>query len=208
MLKTSAEYRKDARMALRGHWGIAIVVTLLWTLIYTAISASIILALILGGALMVGLARAFIRLYRYGDMHVEDMFYGFYNGRFTNTISMYLQIILYTFLWSLLFVIPGIIAAYRYSMAHYILMDHPEMTGSEAIEASKALMTGRKWKLFCLQFSFIGFTSGSPPMRPWPRLPSTTPSPTRSAGWIERRQPVKIPTITRMIPDFDRDFTL
>ena len=144
-------------MALRGHWGIAIVVTLLWTLIYTAISASIILALILGGALMVGLARAFIRLYRYGDMHVEDMFYGFYNGRFTNTISMYLQIILYTFLWSLLFVIPGIIAAYRYSMAHYILMDHPEMTGSEAIEASKALMTGRKWKLFCLQFSFIGW---------------------------------------------------
>ena len=42
-------------------------------------------------------------------------------------------------------------------MAPYILMDHPEMTGGEAITASKNLMKGKKWKLFCLEFSFIGW---------------------------------------------------
>ena len=55
------------------------------------------------------------------------------------------------------FVIPGIIAVYKYSMAPYILMDHPEMTGGEAITASKNLMKGKKWKLFCVEFSFIGW---------------------------------------------------
>ena len=64
---------------------------------------------------------------------------------------------LFTFLWSLLFVIPGIIASYRYAMAAYILAEHPDMTASEAINASKQMMVGNKWRLFCLEFSFIGW---------------------------------------------------
>ena len=62
--------------------------------------------------------------------------------------------------WSLLFVIPGIVAAYRYSMATYIMAENPGMQATEAIERSKALMDGRKGDLFCLDLSFIGWAAG------------------------------------------------
>ena len=64
---------------------------------------------------------------------------------------------LIVFAWSLLLVVPGIIAAYRYAMADYILYRHPEMGVMEALDASKARMQGRKWRLFCLQISFFGW---------------------------------------------------
>ena len=64
---------------------------------------------------------------------------------------------IYVFLWSLLFVIPGIIATYRYAMASYILAEHPELPVNEAITRSKEMMQGNKFRLFCLIFSFIGW---------------------------------------------------
>lgn len=64
---------------------------------------------------------------------------------------------LYVFLWSLLLVIPGIVASYSYAMTRYILAEHPELTASEAIEQSKQMMSGNRFRLFCLQFSFIGW---------------------------------------------------
>lgn len=64
---------------------------------------------------------------------------------------------LYVVLWTLLFIIPGIIASYRYAMTSYILAENPEMSASEAIDRSKELMAGNKWRLFCLQLSFIGW---------------------------------------------------
>ena len=63
----------------------------------------------------------------------------------------------FIFLWSMLFVIPGIIAAYRYSMATYIMAENPTIAPTEAIERSKALMDGRKGDLFCLDLSFFGW---------------------------------------------------
>ena len=64
---------------------------------------------------------------------------------------------LYTFLWMLLLVIPGIIAAFNYAMVPYVLAENPELTASEALARSKALMCGNRWRLFCLGFSFIGW---------------------------------------------------
>ena len=64
---------------------------------------------------------------------------------------------LYTFLWMLLLVIPGIIAAFNYAMVPYVLAENPELTASEALARSKALMRGNRWRLFCLGFSFIGW---------------------------------------------------
>lgn len=64
---------------------------------------------------------------------------------------------LYVFLWSLLFIIPGIVAGYSYAMTSYILAEHPELTASEAISQSKQMMSGNRFRLFCLQFSFIGW---------------------------------------------------
>jgi uncharacterized membrane protein len=64
---------------------------------------------------------------------------------------------LFIFLWSLLLIIPGIIAAYRYRMATYLLIDHPEMSPLECIRASKQMMAGHKGELFVLDLSFIGW---------------------------------------------------
>lgn len=64
---------------------------------------------------------------------------------------------IYIMLWSLLLVIPGIIASYRYSMAMYIMLDNPEFSASECIRRSKEMMDGKKLDLFVLQLSFIGW---------------------------------------------------
>lgn len=60
-------------------------------------------------------------------------------------------------LWSMLFVVPGIVAAYRYRMAIYLLIDHPEMSPMQCIRESKRMMQGRKGELFMLDLSFIGW---------------------------------------------------
>lgn len=64
---------------------------------------------------------------------------------------------LYIFLWSLLFIIPGIIATYRYSMTSFILAENPDLSPDEAVAESKRIMQGNKWRLFCLNLSFIGW---------------------------------------------------
>ena len=64
---------------------------------------------------------------------------------------------IFIFLWSLLFIIPGIVAAYRYRMATYLLIDHPEMSPLDCIRASKEMMRGHKGELFVLDLSFIGW---------------------------------------------------
>ncbi len=63
--------------------------------------------------------------------------------------------VLFLFLWSLLLVIPGIIAAYRYSFAVYVMIDHPEMSAMDCLRESKRLTTGYKRQLFLLDLSFI-----------------------------------------------------
>ena len=64
---------------------------------------------------------------------------------------------LYIFLWSLLFVVPGIIKTYEYRMVDYILSENPEMNYSEALALSSKMMKGNKWKAFVLDLSFIGW---------------------------------------------------
>lgn len=76
---------------------------------------------------------------------------------FGRALGLRLMTGILTGLWSLLFVIPGIVAAYRYALAPYLMAEHPEMGVMEAISQSKALMRGNKWRLFCLQLSFTGW---------------------------------------------------
>ena len=64
---------------------------------------------------------------------------------------------LFIFLWSLLFVIPGLIKSYAYSMSFYLMADDENLGGNDAITKSKELMKGHKWDLFVLQLSFIGW---------------------------------------------------
>ena len=60
-------------------------------------------------------------------------------------------------MWTLLFVIPGIVKYYSYAMAPYIMIENPDMSASDVISESRRLMDGHKWELFVLDLSFIGW---------------------------------------------------
>ena len=76
-------------------------------------------------------------------------------GMFPRVLFLIILQIVFIFLWSLLLVIPGIIAAYRYSFAVYVMIDHPEMSAMDCLRESKRLTTGYKRQLFLLDLSFI-----------------------------------------------------
>lgn len=84
-----------------------------------------------------------------------NIFDGF--GIFLRALWLSILVGIFTFLWSLLFIIPGIIAAYKYRQAMYLLIDNPDMSVMECIRASKQMMKGHKWELFVLDLSFIGW---------------------------------------------------
>ena len=76
-------------------------------------------------------------------------------GMFPRVLFLIVLQIVFIFLWSLLFIIPGIIAAYRYSFAVYVMIDHPEMSAMDCLRESKRLTDGYKGQLFLLDLSFI-----------------------------------------------------
>ncbi len=86
---------------------------------------------------------------------VETLFSCF--QQFWRFLLVHLLMNLFITLWSLLFVIPGIIAAFSYSQTIYIMLDNPKISPLEAISASKQLMRGHKFEYFVLQLSFLGW---------------------------------------------------
>lgn len=113
------------------------------------------LAFILGGTLELGYCQFLLKQHDKQDPEFNDLFSQFH--RFGTGFAQQFLRGLYIFLWSLLLVVPGIVAAYRYAMTPYILTDHPELTTSEAIERSKRMMDGHKGELFVLDLTFIGW---------------------------------------------------
>ena len=106
-----------------------------------------------------GLSNSLKLFVRDSDMQtIPNMFkMGFSGGRYwRNVLGMFL-VGLFTFLWALLFIIPGIIKSYAYAMTPYILVDNPELSPNEARLKSIEIMRGHKWKYFGLQLSFIGW---------------------------------------------------
>ena len=120
--------------------------------------AAIVMAVVyfvLGSIISVGYARFNLDLVDRGEPGFETLF-GYFSYWKTTAIARLLQSV-YILLWSLLFIIPGIIATYSYAMTEFILAENPDLTASEAIARSKEMMSGNRWRLFCLQFSFIGW---------------------------------------------------
>ncbi len=112
-------------------------------------------AFLLGGALQLGYAGFLLKQHDGQPCEFNDLFSQFH--RFGQGFLQKFLRSLYTLLWSLLLVIPGIIADLRYAMTPYILAEYPELSAGEAIHRSKALMEGHKWELFVLRLTFIGW---------------------------------------------------
>lgn len=111
---------------------------------------------LLGGVLQLGYARFLLRQHDGKPTEFNDLFSQF--DRFGTGFAQHFLRSLYTLLWSLLLIVPGIIAALNYAMTPFILEEHPELTASEAIRRSKELMRGHKTDLFILELTFIGWS--------------------------------------------------
>ena len=114
-------------------------------------------SLILIGPLAYGVARITTQLVcGKNNIDISDLFKGFTED-LTNTLILGLLQALFTALWSLLFIVPGIVKAYSYSMASYIQQDQPNKDWKFCLNESISWMEGHKWQLFCLDLSFIGW---------------------------------------------------
>jgi len=111
--------------------------------------------LIAAGPFALGFAGFFLKRIRGEQIAVENIFDGF--TRFFPSFLVMFFTGLFTVLWSLLLIVPGIIKAFGYSMAFYIMYDNPEIKPLEALKKSQIMMKGYKMKLFLLELSFIGW---------------------------------------------------
>ena len=159
---SNREIRARARQDLGGNifdskWMMALLASVIVSLIIGACTVIPFGALVVGGPLSIGLIGYFMRLMRKDeDPAIEQVFDGFIND-FLQSFLIYLMTGIFTFLWTLLFIIPGIVKAYAYSMAYYVKRDNPTYDWKQCLDESQRIMKGNKWKLFCLQFSFIGW---------------------------------------------------
>lgn len=88
---------------------------------------------------------------------LDSLIFIYKSGQLKNTIFTMFMKGLFQFLWSLLFIIPGIIKSYEYRMIPYILSENPEISRERAFEISKKMMKGNKWNAFVLDLSFLGW---------------------------------------------------
>lgn len=112
-------------------------------------------AFLIGGVLEMGYADFLLKQHDGKETEFKDLFSKF--DWFGTGFAQHFLRGLYTTLWSLLFIIPGIIKGYAYAMTPFILAEHPELSASRAIELSEQMMDGHKAELFVLELTFIGW---------------------------------------------------
>ncbi len=155
-----------AKQMISGNMGMLIVCLVIVTAL-SSISCTIpivggVLTACVAGPLALGNAYVYLNLAVRIAPNLNILFLGF--QRFVDSLVLWLLISVFTFLWSLLFVVPGIIKWISYSQAFYVLAEHPEMSGKEALDESIVIMDGHKMDYFVLMLSFI----------PWMLLGSIT----------------------------------
>ena len=184
-MTSNKELMEQARMALSGIWGGAILGNVLYLILvmsfYLFVGASVffvaavstlssgsmaaaapamesfsnLVELLVSGAFTVGFMAFFLGIAQEGEAQLDLLFVGF--RRFWKSFGVYFLSTIFVLLWSLLLIIPGIIASFRYAMAYFIIADDEDCGALEAIRRSKEMMKGNKWKLFCLHWRFFGW---------------------------------------------------
>ena len=165
-MKTNQDYKNAALAALKGHWGPAVLFSLVFFCIATVASffepttASILqLAITICVVLPLGVGayNAFRNLlFGQSDDFIAGAFRIGFNNWSRNVGGMLLMTI-YTVLWTLCLIVPGIIKSFSYALTPFILNEEPELSADEAIELSMKMMDGHKMELFLLYLSFIGW---------------------------------------------------
>ncbi len=161
-MNNNSTIRGFARESLTGNWLNVILASLIFSGVSSVVSSAYGAVFLIMGALLFGLYLYYLTIVRekIGDFNLLFKAFSFSGknlGLFGKTLGVYLLMNLYIFLWTLLLIVPGIIAAYSYRMVFYLMIDDPDIGVSEALRQSKKIMYGYKSKLFCLDLSFIGW---------------------------------------------------
>ena len=153
-----SECKEIAKNILKDQWIVGFVVVLIQGLItgaLTTVSGGI-GTFLLSSSIAIAGYNVFINGYAGKKYEVNDMLNGA-TDELTNRICLSVLKNLYIMLWSILFIIPGIIKSFSYFLTEFISRKNPKMTATECIDESRKIMDGHKWELFKFQLSFIGW---------------------------------------------------
>ncbi len=157
-----SEIRSEARSTMQGMWGTCVPIWLIYLLItmvpgfvIKSYPVQFVISILIGGPLSYSIARIFLRIYHHEPVDIGQLFEGF--SYFTRTFIANALIMVYVVLWSLLLIIPGIIAALGYSMTFFIMAEDSNIAPADAMRKSKAMMMGHKNELCLLGLSFLGW---------------------------------------------------
>lgn len=159
-MKTNSEIRQDAKVAMSGNWGDGIV----FTIVYGVISgcAGALQAIVPAASLIFvvlplgfGVILAYLRFTREGALNIKNMFDVFSSTYYWKSIAVGLLTGIYTLLWSLLLIVPGIIKAMSYALAQYVMADNPSLSAEQAICQSMKMMEGHKMDLFLMVLGYV-----------------------------------------------------
>ncbi|NLN80823.1 MAG: DUF975 family protein [Erysipelotrichia bacterium] len=151
------DYHRIADEKLTGKGNLSALVYLIYSLIIGALSSMAgVGLLLLGGPVHLGLANYIYDVYHGENVDVVTLFKPF-NKDILKSIILGAVSAIYIALWSLLFVIPGIIKMYSYSMIYFIQLENLDMHYEEVITKSRKIMKGNKGRLFCIHLSYIGW---------------------------------------------------
>ena len=152
-----SELKNLAKEQIKGKIFTIFLMSLLVIFIAVACNAILVIGNIayalIGPGLTIGFIMAYISISKGEEISVESLFKGL--NIFAKAFWLNILIGFFTFLWTLLLWIPGVIKSLSYSAAPWILAENPELTASEALNKSKRVMNGYKWDLFILELSFI-----------------------------------------------------
>jgi len=152
--------KEQAKQQIKGNIGVLFVITLIVAAVsglpnLIPVVGTVAMIFVVTPAFSIATVIIYLKLTQGVKPEIAELFAHF--NKFWGAFKVTFFVGLFTGLWSLLFVIPGIVKAFSYSMAMYILAENPEIGALEAINRSKAMMNGHKMELFVLELSFIGW---------------------------------------------------
>ena len=147
--------KQNAKAQIKGNIGILFVITLISGALNSLASMTYVLTLVVAPALSLGMVCVYLKLAQGIKPEIKELFAHF--NEFWSALKVTLLTSIFTALWSLLLVVPGIIKAMAYSQAMYIIAENPGMGAREALKKSEEMMNGHKMDYFVLGLSFIGW---------------------------------------------------
>lgn len=161
MLSTTPnkQIMEQARYSLKGAWGLGVAITATFFVIRVLLELIPVIgpftSLFISGAFTLGFTTIYLNLVQQQDAEFAQIFSGF--SDYVRSFLAFLLMNIFIVLWTLLLIIPGIIATFSYMLTFYVLSDDASLTAMEAIKRSKEMMRGNKWKAFCLSVRFSGW---------------------------------------------------